>query len=42
MGLLFLQLLNHTDKVVTGNGQTEEDVVLSILRFVEEHTEMEN
>ena len=37
MGLLFLQLLNHTDKVVTGNGQTEEDVVLSILRFVEEH-----
>ena len=37
MGLLFLQLLNHTDKVVTGNGQTEEDVILNILRFVEEH-----
>lgn len=37
MGLLFLQLLNHTDKVVTGKEQTEEDVILTILRFVEEH-----
>lgn len=37
MGILFLQLLNHTDKVVTGKGQTEEDAVLKILRYVEEH-----
>lgn len=37
MGLLFLQLLNHTDKVVMGSRQTQEDVVLTILRFIEEH-----
>ena len=37
MGLLFLQLLNYTDKVTTGSRQTEEDIVFTILRFVEEN-----
>lgn len=37
MGLLFLQLLNYTDKIATGGRQTEEDIVLKILRFVEEN-----
>lgn len=37
MGLLFLQLLNYTDKIATGGGQTEEDIVLAILRYVEEN-----
>jgi len=37
MGLLFLQLLNHTDKVAAGGGQTKEDIVLTTLRFIEEH-----
>lgn len=37
MGLLFLQLLNYTDKIATGGRQTEEDIVLAILRYVEEN-----
>ncbi len=37
MGLLFLQLLNYTDKIATGGTQTEEDLVLAILRYVEEN-----
>lgn len=37
MGLLFLQLVNYTDKVVMGNSPTKEDLVLTVLRFVEEH-----
>lgn len=37
MGLLFLQLLNYTDKVVIGNQQTNDDLVFTILRYVEEN-----
>lgn len=35
MGLLFMQLLNHTDKLTVNN--TEQETVLSVLRYVEEH-----
>lgn len=37
MGLLFLQLLNYTDKVTMGSTPAQEDVLLTILRFIEEH-----
>lgn len=37
MGLLFLQLLNYTDKVNVGNNQHEQEVLLGIYRFIEEH-----
>lgn len=37
MGLLFLQLLNYTDKVTMGSLTKEDDLTLTILRFVEEN-----
>lgn len=37
MGLLFLQLMNHTDKVIIGEGHKEQEVLLQVLRFIEEH-----
>lgn len=37
MGLLFLQLMNHTDKVTVGNNRSNQEFLLTILRFVEEH-----
>jgi AraC-like DNA-binding protein len=37
MGLLFLQLMNHTDKVTTGKNHKEQDLMLTVLRFIEEH-----
>ena len=37
MGLLFLQLLNHTDKVAVGKNQFEQELLLTVLRFIEEH-----
>ena len=37
MGLLFLQLINHTDKVTMGGRPKEEDLLLTILRYVEEN-----
>lgn len=37
MGLLFLQLMNYTDKVVMGKSQTNEDLILTVLRYIEEH-----
>ena len=37
MGLLFLQLLNYTDKVNVGQNQHEQEVLLGIYRFIEEH-----
>lgn len=37
MGLLFLQLMNHTDKVTVGKNHREQETMLSVLRFVEEH-----
>lgn len=37
MGLLFLQLLNHTDKVRAGYNDSEKELVLAVFRFIEEH-----
>ena len=37
MGLLFLQLLNHTDKVEVGKDRLEQELMLSVLRYIEEH-----
>jgi AraC-like DNA-binding protein len=35
MGLLFVQLLNHTDKLRVGN--REHDSIVNVLRYIEEH-----
>ncbi len=35
MGLLFMQLLNHTDRLTVNN--PEQELVLSVLRYMEEH-----
>jgi len=35
MGLLFMQLLNHTDRLTSNS--PEQEIVLQILRYVEEH-----
>jgi len=35
MGLLFVQLLNHTDKLTVGN--REQDSIVYVLRYIEEH-----
>jgi AraC-like DNA-binding protein/mannose-6-phosphate isomerase-like protein (cupin superfamily) len=37
MGLLFLQLMNHTDKVTTGRDHFEQELMLTVFRFIEEH-----
>jgi AraC-like DNA-binding protein/mannose-6-phosphate isomerase-like protein (cupin superfamily) len=37
MGLLFLQLMNHTDKVEIGKERLEQDLMLAVLRYIEEH-----
>ncbi len=37
MGLLFLHLLNHTDKVAVGENRFEQELLLTVLRFIEEN-----
>jgi len=38
MGLLFLQLLNHTDKINQNNpSQYAQNIVFSVLKYIEEH-----
>jgi len=37
MGLLFLQLMNHTDKVSVGKNQFEHELTIHLLRFIEEN-----
>lgn len=37
MGLLFMQLMNHTDKVKIGEKEYEQDLMLTVLRFIEEN-----
>lgn len=37
MGLLFLQLINYTDKMTMGNLTKDDDLTLTILRFIEEN-----
>ncbi len=36
MGLLILHLMNHTDKVTVGKNQRDQEVILSVYRYVEE------
>ena len=37
MGLLFLQLMNHTDKVGVGKDRLEQELMLAVFRYIEEH-----
>ncbi|MDP4088950.1 MAG: AraC family transcriptional regulator [Bacillota bacterium] len=37
MGLLFLQLMNHTDKVNAGKKHFEHELMLTVFRFIDEH-----
>lgn len=37
MGLLFLQLLNHMDKIQTGQNSFEQELLMNVLQYVEEH-----
>ncbi|MCM0647609.1 AraC family transcriptional regulator [Clostridium swellfunianum] len=37
MGLMFLQLMNHTDKVTVGRNLFEQGLILTVYRFIEEH-----
>ncbi len=37
MGLLFLQLMNYTDRMETGFGNRQQGVTISVLGYVEEH-----
>jgi AraC family transcriptional regulator, L-rhamnose operon regulatory protein RhaS len=37
MGLMFLQLMNYTDKVSVGKNQYEQELAIRLLRFIEEH-----
>ncbi|HWT75637.1 MAG TPA: AraC family transcriptional regulator [Mobilitalea sp.] len=37
MGLLFLQLMNYTDKVSVGKNQYEQELTIKLLRFIEEN-----
>ena len=37
MGLLFLQLINYTDKVEVGKDHFDQELMLSVYRFIEEH-----
>ena len=37
MGLLFLQLMNYTDRMETGFGNRQQGVMISVLGYVEEH-----
>lgn len=37
MGLLFLQLINYLDKIAVGKNHFEQELILSVYRYVEEH-----
>lgn len=37
MGLLFLQLMNHTDRMETGSGSRQQRMMFHVLGYVEEH-----
>jgi len=37
MGLLFLQLMNHTDRMETGSANQQQGIMISVLGYVEEH-----
>ncbi len=37
MGLLFLQLMNHMDKLETGEGSGQQKLIITVLSYIEEH-----
>ena len=37
MGLLFLQLLNHMDKLETGTHSYEQEMLMNVFQYIEEH-----
>lgn len=37
MGLLFLQLMNHTDKIEAGKNAYEQEMLIIVLQYIEEH-----
>ena len=37
MGLLFLQLLNYTDKMETGSGKFQTELTGTVLRYIDDH-----
>lgn len=37
MGLLFLHLMNHTDKIIVGKDNFEQELRLTVYRYIEEH-----
>ena len=37
MGLLFLQLMNHTDKIEAGKNAYEQEMLITVLQYIEEH-----
>ena len=37
MALLFLHLINHTDKIYAGENNRDQDTILAVLRYVEEN-----
>lgn len=37
MGLLFLHLMNHTDKIIIGKDNFEQELRLTVYRYIEEH-----
>lgn len=37
MGLLFLQLMNYTDKIQIGKNNSEQELILAVYRFIEEN-----
>lgn len=37
MGLLFLQLINHTNKVTAGKNHFEQELLFAVYRFIDEH-----
>ncbi len=37
MGLLFLQLMNHTDKIESGKNSYEQEILMIVFQYIEEH-----
>lgn len=37
MAVLFLQLMNHTDKIISGSNFANQELTLSVLRYIEEN-----
>lgn len=37
MGLLFLQLMNHTDKIDVGKNSYDQEILMVVLQYIEEH-----